>query len=106
MLKQTKEVMDALEFKFPHVQFLHQFDWSAGHAKYPKGAPNVHNMNVGKQGVFRAAQILQDFDYTPEFPLIKLRTNMFQEMVFREGDPAPIYKPNLQPENMKTKQKA
>ena len=85
MLEQTKEVMDALEFKFPHFQFLHQFDLSAGNAKYHKGAPNVHNMNVlygGKQGVFRAAQILQDFDYPPEFPLTKLRTNMFQEMVF------------------------
>ena len=59
----------------------------------------------GKQVVFRAAQILQHFDYPPEFPLTKLRTNMFQEMVFQEGDPPPFYKPNLQPEKYTNKAK-
>jgi hypothetical protein len=65
-------------------------------------------MNVlhgGKQGVFRPAQILQDFEYPPDFPLTKLRKNMFQEMVFREGDPPPFYKPNLQPDKYVNKPK-
>jgi hypothetical protein len=65
-------------------------------------------MNVlhgGKQGVFRNAQILQDFVYPPNFPLTKLRKDMFQAMVFQEGDPPPFYKPNLQPDKYVNKPK-
>ena len=65
-------------------------------------------MNVlygGKQGIFRPAQILQDCDYPPEYPLTKLRTNMFQEVAFQKANPPPFYKPNLQPEKYVNKAK-
>jgi hypothetical protein len=38
MVEQIEECMDALEFKFPMFQFMFQFDFSSGHAKYPEGA--------------------------------------------------------------------
>ena len=102
MVKHTDEALDRLEFKYPGYQFLPIFDWSSGHAKYPAGAPNVHQMNVnygGKQGVFRHAQILEDFSYPLDFPqhLPRLQKGDLQPMVFQEGDHPPFYRPNLQP---------
>ena len=38
MIEHTDEFVDALEFKFPGYLFVFLFDWSSGHAKYPKGA--------------------------------------------------------------------
>ena len=38
MIEHTDEFVDALEFKFPGYFFVFLFDWSSGHAKYPKGA--------------------------------------------------------------------
>ena len=66
VLAHTDEFVDFLEFELPGYQFVFVFDWSSGHAKYPAGAPNVHNMGVnygGKQGIFRHAQIAEDFVY-------------------------------------------
>ena len=103
MLKHTAEFIDFLEFKLPAYQFVFIFDWSSGHAKYPENAPNVKTMNStfgGKQPLFRPAQILEDFTYAEDFPanLPRLKTGMFQHMVFQPDDPAPFYKPNAQPQ--------
>ena len=102
MIEHTREFIDALEFKFPGYMFIFLFDWSSGHAKYPKGAPNVNSMNVnfgGKQEAFRPAEIQQEFTYPENFPpnLRKLGPGMFQSMVFQEGDSPPFYKPTLSP---------
>ena len=102
MIEHTREFIDALEFKFPGYMFIFLFDWSSGHAKYPKGAPNGNSMNVnfgGKQEAFRPAEIQQEFTYPENFPpnLRKLGPGMFQSMVFQEGDSPPFYKPTLSP---------
>ena len=70
---------------------------------YPENAQNVKTMNStfgGKQPLFRPAQLMEDFTYAEDFPanLPRLKTGMFQHMVFQPDDPAPFYKPNAQPQ--------
>lgn len=110
MVLHTDEFLDALEFKYPGYQFVLIFDWSSGHAKYPAGAPNVTDMNVnfgGKQGIFRPAQILEDYTYPDDFPayLPRLKKGDLQHMLFLETDHPPFYRPNLLPAQYVGKQK-
>ena len=92
MIEHTDEFVDALEFKFPGYFFVFLFDWSSGHAKYPKEAANVNSMNLnfgGKQQILRETLIVEDFVYPANFPpnLPRLANGSFQAMVFMPSGP-------------------
>ena len=46
MANQTEDVLHALHVLEPHIQQLHQYDWSSGHKKWKEGGLEIARMLV------------------------------------------------------------
>ena len=50
MANQTEDVLHALHILEPHIQKLHQYDWSSGHKKVKEGGLAIASMNLNYGG--------------------------------------------------------
>ena len=96
MLKQTDEVIDMLEEKYPGKRGAILVDWSSNHDKLPEDALVLSRMSVkwgGKQPNMRPTVVLEEFA-APARGLKALTPGDTQHLIFQPGDPPPFYEKN------------
>lgn len=91
MQKQTDELIDCFEYRYPGKVALFLFDWSSGHAKMPETAwiPSNMNMNPGGKSKAEASRptirLMEDFPNSP----LGFRSGDVQHLRFYLGDAMP-----------------